>query len=67
MPDLTFDRLQLSDQEYCGVDRRSFGRFIARGAALDEEYWVSYCPFLHSCDPVTSVYYKHLFREMFCA
>ncbi|KAK2971924.1 hypothetical protein RJ640_011705, partial [Escallonia rubra] len=40
MPELSFDRLQLTDQEYCGFERRNFDRFVAREAVLDEEYWV---------------------------
>ncbi|XP_028071963.1 uncharacterized protein LOC114274144 isoform X3 [Camellia sinensis] len=39
-PELSFNRLQLSDQEYNGLQRRNFGRFVAREAVLDEEYWV---------------------------
>ncbi|KAK3003854.1 hypothetical protein RJ639_019523, partial [Escallonia herrerae] len=41
MPELSFDRLQLSDQEYCGFERRNFDRFVAREAVLDEEYWTA--------------------------
>ncbi|XP_058107532.1 GCN5-related N-acetyltransferase 6, chloroplastic-like isoform X2 [Magnolia sinica] len=41
LPELSFDRLQPSDQELCGGQRRVFGRFVARGAALDEEYWTA--------------------------
>ncbi|XP_077241520.1 GCN5-related N-acetyltransferase 6, chloroplastic-like isoform X2 [Tasmannia lanceolata] len=41
LPELAFDRLQLSDQELCGGQRRTFGRFVARGAVLDEEYWTA--------------------------
>lgn len=40
LPELSFNRLQLSESEYCGLQRRNFGRFIAREAVLDEEYWV---------------------------
>lgn len=40
LPELAFDRLQLSDQDICDEQMRVFGRFVARGAALDEEYWV---------------------------
>ncbi|RVW90726.1 hypothetical protein CK203_046435 [Vitis vinifera] len=40
LPELSFNRLQLTDEEYCGLQRRNFGRFVAREAVLDEEYWV---------------------------
>ncbi|XP_057483226.1 GCN5-related N-acetyltransferase 6, chloroplastic-like isoform X2 [Actinidia eriantha] len=39
-PELSFNRLQLTDEECSGLQRRNFGRFIAREAVLDEEYWV---------------------------
>ncbi|XP_075512080.1 GCN5-related N-acetyltransferase 6, chloroplastic-like isoform X2 [Primulina tabacum] len=42
LPELSFDRLQLTDQECTGLQRRNFGRFVARGAILDEEYWEFY-------------------------
>lgn len=42
MPELSFNRLQLTDQECAGLQRRNFGRFVAREALLDEEYWVSF-------------------------
>lgn len=38
--DLKFDRLQPSDQELVHHDRFQFGKFVAREAVLDEEYWV---------------------------
>ncbi|CAM8892251.1 unnamed protein product [Rhodiola kirilowii] len=41
LPELAFNRLQLSEQEYCGLQRRNFGQFIAREAMLDEEYWTA--------------------------
>ncbi|XP_068658344.1 GCN5-related N-acetyltransferase 6, chloroplastic-like isoform X2 [Aristolochia californica] len=41
LPELSFDRLQLSEQELCSRERRAFGRFVARGAVLDEEYWTA--------------------------
>ncbi|KZV44444.1 hypothetical protein F511_19345 [Dorcoceras hygrometricum] len=41
LPELSFDRLQLTDQECSGLLRRNFGRFVARGAILDEEYWTA--------------------------
>lgn len=41
LPELLFNRLQLSDQEYCGLHRRNFGHFVAREAMLDEEYWTA--------------------------
>ncbi|KAL8527352.1 hypothetical protein ACS0TY_005281 [Phlomoides rotata] len=40
-PELSFDRLQLTDQECTGLQRRNFGRFVAREAILDEEYWTA--------------------------
>lgn len=42
MPELSFDRLQLTDPECTGLKRRNFGRFVAREAILDEEYWVGF-------------------------
>ncbi|KAK9279220.1 hypothetical protein L1049_012898 [Liquidambar formosana] len=41
LSELSFNRLQLSDQDYCGLQSRNFGRFIAREAVLDEEYWTA--------------------------
>ncbi|CAA2968352.1 Peptide alpha-N-acetyltransferase [Olea europaea subsp. europaea] len=41
MPELSFNRLQLTDQECAGLQRRNFGRFVAREALLDEEYWTA--------------------------
>ncbi|XP_072971620.1 GCN5-related N-acetyltransferase 6, chloroplastic [Typha angustifolia] len=38
---LRFDRLQLTDEECLCNHRRAFGRFIAREALLDEEYWTA--------------------------
>ncbi|XP_057483225.1 GCN5-related N-acetyltransferase 6, chloroplastic-like isoform X1 [Actinidia eriantha] len=40
-PELSFNRLQLTDEECSGLQRRNFGRFIAREAVLDEEYWTA--------------------------
>ncbi|KAM7528259.1 hypothetical protein LguiB_031669 [Lonicera macranthoides] len=40
-PELSFDRLQPTDQEYLGLQKRNFGRFVAREAVLDEEYWTA--------------------------
>ncbi|XP_059625025.1 GCN5-related N-acetyltransferase 6, chloroplastic-like isoform X2 [Cornus florida] len=40
-PELCFNRLQLTDQECYGLLRRNFGRFAAREAVLDEEYWTA--------------------------
>ncbi|KAH9652687.1 N-acetyltransferase domain-containing protein [Citrus sinensis] len=37
--DLRFDRLQPSDRELLQHDRFEFGKFVAREALLDEEYW----------------------------
>ncbi|KAJ4708741.1 Acyl-CoA N-acyltransferases (NAT) superfamily protein [Melia azedarach] len=39
--DLKFDRLQPSDEELVQQDRFEFGKFVAREAALDEEYWTA--------------------------
>ena len=41
-PELIFTRLQLSDDEYLGMQRRSFGSYLAREAVLNEEYWVGF-------------------------
>lgn len=48
LPELMFNRLQLSDQEYSGLLRRNFGNFVAREAVLDEEYWVCFPPHLYT-------------------
>ncbi|XP_020586979.1 uncharacterized protein LOC110029160 isoform X2 [Phalaenopsis equestris] len=39
--DLRFDRLQPSEEEISCKHRRVFGRYIAREAVLDEEYWTA--------------------------
>ncbi|ONK65370.1 uncharacterized protein A4U43_C07F36410 [Asparagus officinalis] len=39
--DLRFDRLQLSDDEVDCEYKRAFGRYIAREAILDEEFWTA--------------------------
>ncbi|KAI8525930.1 hypothetical protein RHMOL_Rhmol13G0269000 [Rhododendron molle] len=41
LPELSFNRLQLSDQECIGLQKRNFGMFVAREAVLDEEYWTA--------------------------
>lgn len=38
--DIRFDRLQPSDQDLYPEKRLQFGKFVAREAVLDEEYWV---------------------------
>lgn len=48
LSELSFDRLQLTDQECTGLRRRNFGRFVAREAIQDEEYWVSFSLLSHS-------------------
>ncbi|KAI3795086.1 hypothetical protein L1987_37730 [Smallanthus sonchifolius] len=40
-PGLIFNRLQLSDEECIDMKRCSFGRYIAREALLNEEYWMA--------------------------
>ncbi|PWA92893.1 Acyl-CoA N-acyltransferase [Artemisia annua] len=40
-PELIFNRLQVSDEEFIDMQRRSFGRYIAREAVLNEEYWMA--------------------------
>ncbi|XP_071736275.1 GCN5-related N-acetyltransferase 6, chloroplastic-like isoform X2 [Rutidosis leptorrhynchoides] len=40
-PELIFNRLQVSDEEYIDMHKRSFGRYIAREAVLNEEYWMA--------------------------
>lgn len=40
-PELSFNRLQLSEKECSELQKRSFGRFVAREARLDEEYWTA--------------------------
>lgn len=41
MPELCFNRLQLTDQACSGSQWRNFGRFVAREAVMDEEYWTA--------------------------
>ena len=41
---LRFDRLQPSDQELDQHKRLEFGKFVAREARLDEEFWVYAIP-----------------------
>ncbi|KAJ4978807.1 hypothetical protein NE237_009587 [Protea cynaroides] len=41
LSELSFDRKQPSEQEYCGLQKRAFGRFVVRGAVLDEECWTA--------------------------
>ncbi|KAK4762957.1 hypothetical protein SAY86_008725 [Trapa natans] len=41
MPHLSFNRLQLSDEECNGLLSRKFGHFVAREAVLDEELWAA--------------------------
>ncbi|KAK9093982.1 hypothetical protein Scep_025451 [Stephania cephalantha] len=41
LPGLTFNQLQLTDRECSGVQKHSFGQFIARGALIDAEYWAA--------------------------
>ncbi|KAL9229465.1 hypothetical protein vseg_004928 [Gypsophila vaccaria] len=41
LPELSFNRLQPSDLECDGLLRHHFGRYIAREAFLDEEYWTA--------------------------
>lgn len=41
VPELIFTRVQLSDEEYVGMQRRSFGQYNAREAVLNEEYWMA--------------------------
>ncbi|KAK4419662.1 hypothetical protein Salat_2379100 [Sesamum alatum] len=41
LPELSFDRLQLTEKECTGLQMRNFGRFVAREAILDEEYWTA--------------------------
>ncbi|KMT09733.1 hypothetical protein BVRB_6g131790 isoform A [Beta vulgaris subsp. vulgaris] len=41
LPELSFNRLQPSDNDCDGLLRRLFGRFLAREAVLDEEYWTA--------------------------
>ncbi|KAI3495700.1 hypothetical protein L1887_38046 [Cichorium endivia] len=38
---LQFDRLQQSDQLFVQHKKHEFGQFVARRAALDEEYWAA--------------------------
>ncbi|KAJ6790691.1 Uncharacterized protein M6B38_247570 [Iris pallida] len=40
-PELAFDRLQPCDEELHKGEKRAFGRFVARSALLDEEYWTA--------------------------
>ncbi|KAJ7979248.1 Acyl-CoA N-acyltransferase (NAT) superfamily protein [Quillaja saponaria] len=39
--DLRFDRLQPSDENFGRENKLEFGKFVAREAVLDEEYWTA--------------------------
>ncbi|KAL1205189.1 GCN5-related N-acetyltransferase 6 [Cardamine amara subsp. amara] len=41
LEDLRFDRVQPPDVEFVEEDRLEFGKFVAREAMLDEEYWTA--------------------------
>eukprot|EP01018_Ginkgo_biloba_P029075 Gb_15539 [translate_table: standard] len=41
LSELTFDRLQPTEQDCKSKHKRSFGKFVAREAILDEEYWTA--------------------------
>ncbi|KAK9670038.1 hypothetical protein RND81_13G172500 [Saponaria officinalis] len=41
LPEFSFNRLQPSDQECDGLLKHHFGRYLAREAFLDEEYWTA--------------------------
>ncbi|XP_074294291.1 GCN5-related N-acetyltransferase 6, chloroplastic-like [Silene latifolia] len=41
LPELSFNRLQPTDQDCDGLLKRQFGRYLAREAFLDEEYWTA--------------------------
>lgn len=43
---LRFDRVQPPEVEFVEEDRLEFGKFVAREAMLDEEYWVRRSGFL---------------------
>lgn len=45
---LRFDRLQPPEQEFGHEDRLEFGKFVAREAMVDEEYWVRSLKFFTS-------------------
>lgn len=45
---LRFDRLQPAEPEFGQEDRFEFGKFVAREAMVDEEYWVRSLKFLTS-------------------
>ena len=66
LPELSFNRLQLTDQEYCGLERRNFGRFVAREAVLDEEYWVSLSLSLTFSPPAPPFFYLEQHAFLWC-
>ncbi|KAL2906934.1 Gentamicin 3-N-acetyltransferase [Bienertia sinuspersici] len=41
LPELSFNRLQPHHKEWDGLQSRHAGRFLAREAVLDEEYWAA--------------------------
>ncbi|KAH9315946.1 hypothetical protein KI387_024573, partial [Taxus chinensis] len=41
LSDLSFDRLQPTDQDCKTRYRKTFGKFVTREAILDEEYWTA--------------------------
>lgn len=59
LPGLSFDRLQLTDRECTGIQRREFGHFVARKAILDEEYWVGLALFFNSNECVYTYICMH--------
>ncbi|CAL1357319.1 unnamed protein product [Linum trigynum] len=48
LPDLRFDRLQIPEQDLVDVDKMEFGKFVAREALIDEEYWIA--AFMRACN-----------------
>lgn len=59
--ELSFNQLQLTDQACSGSQWRNFGRFVARKAMMDEEYWVGFtflfCSLFVSHAPHLSIYF----------
>ena len=63
LPELSFNRLQPTDQECEELETHQFSRYNAREAVLDEEYWVSLFLFLSTF--LYLVVYIALFASMY--
>lgn len=67
--ELSFNQVQLTDQACSGSQWRNFGRFVAREAMMDEEYWVGFSFLLFSLfvsrAPHLSIYFIQSIKLFF--